>query len=1077
MSAGRFVHVKGSRDGVGKVVRLDGTRAEVEYFVSPAAAEQRRRTVKVSDLVAVELSPQTRVYWYDEKHGAWRAGRVDGGLVSAQALRAKEDHYHVRFPNGLEARIPESGLHVRWSHPIEEPTDYLAARITDTPFYFEGRQRALQLIADERAAFGDLSGAASSAIELLEHQITIVRHVSADPIQRYLLADEVGLGKTIEAGILIRQHVIDAPRVARVLVLVPPHLVAQWRNELSQKFFVAETDGVQVASDIDPSFLQNPFTMLVVDEAHRIALSAFEGTPADRRRFESVRAVAASTPRLLLLSGTPVLHREDGFLAMLHLLDPDGYPLEQREAFRRRVQGRQTIAEAVADLGDDASSFFVEDALDRIEGLFTDDRRLADLCAEMRGLADADAADGKRLRALRSLRNHVSETYRLHRRLLRTRRDDPRVKDLLPRRVGALVLEHDCQARREAADFLDAWRAIAADTPGTEDVQRFAAFVEAALSHPAVLLRRIEDRLATLSHQRGKRRASTDLPSTLDAESSLLSERARLISDALGEDSRCRRLAQWLQESRETRKAVVFVDDRQVADSTAAQLSRHLRGVLRHGATPDAEEVFTASDVSRVLVCDASAEEGLNLQRIGAVVVHFDLPLDPARIEQRIGRVDRIEARKNVQSVVFSASSSYEDRWRRCLTDTVRVFERSVSPLQYVLIDETARLRAELLVEGVAALENAQSRMASASSGLEAEFRRIRAQELLDAVEFEPEAERALFERLQEGDARSEVAGADELDAWVVERLQFSRRDDDEGGFRYVHCAQGRHPTLLPLLETVERFGSLVDRDPRVRRTRAELPLRRVTFERAAAEEERLELLRVGHPFLDGMEAQIRADDRGAAFAMWRHLPRWKDEPRLFFLFSFVIEPELNAANDLVEEVGGSLDALSRRARRAFPCQYRRIWLDSDLNAVRSSEVLRALDLPYAKKPRPDGGTDANLRLERWPQVDALVPMGDWCALCVRARERAEALLRSDTDLRELCQRYARQMTDASARAEDTLRSRVARLDGAARSSEERAIEFDGRLVRLLARGIESPKVRADAVGAIFLAASPLGRP
>jgi len=815
MSPGRFVHVKGSRDGVGKIVRIDGSRAEVEYFVSPAAADQHRREVKVTEITPVELSPQTRVYWFDEKHVAWRAGRVDGGLVSAQALRAKEDHYHVRFPNGLEARIPESALHVRWSHPNEEPTDYLAARITDTPFYLEGRQRALQLIADERAAFGDLSGAASSAIELLEHQITIARHVSADPIQRYVLADEVGLGKTIEAGILIRQHVIDAPRVARVLVLVPPHLVGQWRNELAQKFFVAEADGVRVASDIDPTFLENPLTMFVVDEAHRVALSAFEGLPAERRHFESVRAGAASTPRLLLLSGTPVLHREDGFLAMLHLLDPEGYPLEQREAFRRRVQGRQTVAEAVADLGDDASSFFVEDALDRIEGLFAEDRRLADLCAAMRGLADMDAADERRLRALRSLRNHVSETYRLHRRLLRTRRDDPRVKDLLPRRVGALVLEHDCQARREADDFLDAWRAIAGDSPGSEEVQRFAVFVEAALSHPAVLLRRIEERLGVISREHGKQRPAADLPSTLDAEHSLLSERARLISDALGEDARCCRLAEWIEESHETRKVVVFVDDRKVADCTSAQLSRHLRGVLRHGEAPDAEEAFASSDVSRVLVCDASAEEGLNLQRIGAVVVHFDLPLDPARIEQRIGRVDRIEARKNVQSVVFSTASSYEDRWRRCLAETVRVFERSVAPLQYVLVDETARVRAELLLEGVAALENAQSRMASDSTGLEAEFKRIRAQELLDAVEFDPEAERAVFERLQACDARSEEGGADELDAWVVERLQFSRRDDGEGAFRYVHCAQGRHPTLLPLLETVERFGSLVDRDPK----------------------------------------------------------------------------------------------------------------------------------------------------------------------------------------------------------------------------------------------------------------------
>src|SRR5208282_4646911 len=200
------------------------------------------------------------------------------------------------------------------------------------------------------------------------------------------------------------------------------------------------------------------WTMLVVDEAHRMAQGAFRDTPGERRAYEELRSLARNTPRVLLLSGTPVLHQEDGFLAMLHLLDPDAYPLDDREAFRRRVSERQSVAEATADLMDDASSFFAEDAIARIENVFASDPRLMELCAEARIRLADDIAEPARMAALRALRSHLTEVYRLHRRLLRTRRGDPRVQAFLPVRTGLIKIEYEDQSRVEAFDFLDAWR-------------------------------------------------------------------------------------------------------------------------------------------------------------------------------------------------------------------------------------------------------------------------------------------------------------------------------------------------------------------------------------------------------------------------------------------------------------------------------------------------------------------------------------------------------------------------------------------------------------------------------------------
>ena len=334
------------------------------------------------------------------------------------------------------------------------------------------------------------TGLASAAVELLEHQVTTVRRILADPVQRYLLADEVGLGKTIEAGILIRQHVLDCPSTAKVLVVVPKHLVRQWQSELALKFYLKADGPVSVVSD-DALRRQPPdaatISMLVVDEAHRSAEHAFHAGKEQHELYGRLSALAQRVPHVLLLSGTPVLHQEDGFLAMLHLIDPVGYPLGDRVAFQQRVRDRQAIAELTADLTDDASPLFVEEAVKRLEAVFGDhEGRLVELRDRVRRHMDSDRSDPERIAALRALRIHLIETYRLHRRLLRTRRDDPRVRDHLPRRTGVVRIDYEDQQRAEAFDFIDAWRSACPVGGGghhEEAIELLVAFwVESALT-------------------------------------------------------------------------------------------------------------------------------------------------------------------------------------------------------------------------------------------------------------------------------------------------------------------------------------------------------------------------------------------------------------------------------------------------------------------------------------------------------------------------------------------------------------------------------------------------------------------
>src|SRR5207248_8271269 len=133
------------------------------------------------------------------------------------------------------------------------------------------------------------------------HQLAIVRRVLSDPIQRYLLADEVGLGKTIEAGMLIRQHLLDAGRTASVLVLVPSHLEDQWREELAEHFGADGEERIVVlpyesVTEEAPARRRQP-NFLVMDEAHQAAGWAWSSESTRQTRYRLIERLAHSAPR------------------------------------------------------------------------------------------------------------------------------------------------------------------------------------------------------------------------------------------------------------------------------------------------------------------------------------------------------------------------------------------------------------------------------------------------------------------------------------------------------------------------------------------------------------------------------------------------------------------------------------------------------------------------------------------------------------------------------------------------------------------------------------------------------------
>ena len=277
--------------GIGKLEEDHGDTWSVTVFRSIIRSEILQ--FPAAALRRAYLSPQTRVYVRDEER--FRVGRVTDFLLNENGLV----DYEVRFPNGRRADFSELLLFLRpWSAP-DDPAEVLASGGAESQFLHDRRQVAVQPLLNLRGAAQGMTALISAGIELAAHQVAAVRRVLTDPVQRYLLADEVGLGKTIEAGLIIRQHLIDNPET-RVTVVVPAHLCMQWRHELTTKLRLDQFgDTIDVIAHDDLARVHCVPDILVVDEAHHLV--GVEAGPFATSAAR-LRVLAGESPVLLLLS-------------------------------------------------------------------------------------------------------------------------------------------------------------------------------------------------------------------------------------------------------------------------------------------------------------------------------------------------------------------------------------------------------------------------------------------------------------------------------------------------------------------------------------------------------------------------------------------------------------------------------------------------------------------------------------------------------------------------------------------------------------------------------------------------------
>ncbi|MCA6062310.1 RNA polymerase-associated protein RapA [Thalassolituus marinus] len=271
----------------------------------------------------------------------------------------------ILFYSDGERQISE--IHLSGQIQLNQPSDRLFSGQIDNNNLFELRQMALKQLSTlrQRPYYGLLGGRTS----LLPHQLYIAQQVTQDAIPRVLLADEVGLGKTIEAGLILHRLLLQQ-RIQRALVIVPDHLTHQWLVEMIRRFnlrfniinrlSIYEEDdlfgngqlflcplSLATRDEVREQINASQWDMLVVDEAHHLEWSE-EGADTG---YQLVEELSLTTPGLLLLTATPEQLGVEGHYARLRLLDPQRYPslpqfLQEQEAY-------QPIAELAGTLASD----------------------------------------------------------------------------------------------------------------------------------------------------------------------------------------------------------------------------------------------------------------------------------------------------------------------------------------------------------------------------------------------------------------------------------------------------------------------------------------------------------------------------------------------------------------------------------------------------------------------------------------------------------------------------------------------------------------------------------------------------
>ena len=890
--------------GVVAEVSPDGRRATVQLdsgervmFAWPTDALQR---LTFGEGTHVALKPEGEV-----------------GVVNRVSETGGLNIYAVSLASGSTKVIPEPGLRraIR-----SDPIGLLQDGELDSAKSTNLRVAATRLLFAHQ--FDDLSSLSNSRVEVKHHQVAVVHRVATNYPHRFLLADEVGLGKTIEAGLILKELKARGT-VSRVLVLAPSGIVSQWQFELKTKFnqvfahynratvsyLEATHPGENVWTLNDNVIASAPFAaydeerraeiaragwdMVIIDEAHH-ARRTWQGASryTETNIYRLAAALADPESRkavaFLLLTATPMqLHRFELY-SLIELLDPALFAnYEDFESHTDALAGLNQAVELVRSwpaLTPTEQSH----ALPAITSWLVGNDVLPDL-----NLGDPEV----RTRAVDELAKH----HRLSEVLIRNRKK--MVGGFQPRVARIWQVEmtpEEWEAYEATTDYVRVGYARSRATQNNA-LGFLMAILQKLNSSSSFALReslrrrivRLEEGLLATAPEDEPEDEQLEEQSTaeslrawlgVDARISRLEELAELrrivsLLDGITLDTKTRVLLEGLaaifNEESEA-KVIIFTQFRDTQAMLARELSARygthvFHGQLKPRDKDDAVANFRDGTGPQVLISTEAGGEGRNFQ-FCHYLVNYDLPWNPMKIEQRIGRLDRIGQKHPVVIFNFSVVGTIEERVLSVLSERIQVFEATIGGLDPILGGVESDFRAVFLSadeEGRLALERLDAQ-------LEDRVRQAREMEerladfIMDTRSFRRDEVEDLLRRRGPVDSeamrRFVLAGLSELG------VRAERDQEIDGVYDVLHYGER-------LRAEFPQFA------------KEQLPAR-ITFDPSVAlDYETIEFLAFGHDLVEALVKRVMRREYGGR-ASHRVIHTDLIEPREGWFFTYVLEHE-----------------------------------------------------------------------------------------------------------------------------------------------------------------------------------------
>ena len=638
---------------------------------------------------------------------------------------------------GQEINIPEAALRPR---PITNPVErFHAGKIGSTKRHLLHQATIKYQLENLQHELVSLSRA---QVDLKPHQVAVAHRVVSNYPHRFLLCDEVGLGKTIEAGMVIKE-LKSRGGAQRVLILCPPNLVGQWRYEMKTKF---NEDFAELNTATVRIIQGNPFNhpdypnvvcssrwasdrrggradrcaeadwdLIIVDEAHHARRHRDGGTTQLYRLVSKLAGEEQHHARsMLFLTATPLQLHSDELYSLVELLDPVIFSSGANFNYHQAEMPSLSRLVAALDLvnrGEPLPGFNKEQAAEQVSEWLEVDADEVQGC-----LSPGDEK-------LSEIIDRLMAMHRLSEVLIRNRKDV--IGGFQPR--SAVRWEVELTLEEEAAlaavlEYVNDGYQFATDTQSNSIGFLMSTFQKMAASSTAAILDSLQRRREKIASSVDTQIMSADeMDQVLEGEGTaadiinavevaaansetelMLLDKAVTALEAVEVDSKAQTLLERLTTELFTRepegKVLIFTQFRETQRHLARLLNDREWGVnLFHGQLNSKEkdsaiERFRDSAGPQILISTEAGGEGRNLQ-FCHLMVNYDLPWNPMKVEQRIGRIDRINQEHPIEIFNLSVKDTIEDRVLDILEKRIEIFKRNVGGLGPIIEDLENRLR------------------------------------------------------------------------------------------------------------------------------------------------------------------------------------------------------------------------------------------------------------------------------------------------------------------------------------------------------------------------------------------------